>query len=389
MSHVIRFGVIGCGLMGREFAGAAARWCHLQGDLPRPEIVAVCDPNPEARAWFTSRFPSVRWSESDYRALLAHGEIDAVYCAIPHHLHAQVYCDIIRAGKHLMGEKPFGIDQAANAQILRTAAEHPEVVVRCSSEFPFFPACQQLIRWIEEGRFGKLIEVRAQFNHSSDLDLNKPINWKRRVATNGAYGCMGDLGIHTQHVPFRAGWTPESVFAKLSKLVDFRPGPDGAPVPCETWDNATLICSARGLDGQGFPLYLETKRMSPGSTNEWSLTVLGLQTSARFTTDDPNAFYYTDSRETEQAWCRVVIGNKPVFPTSTGSIFEFGFSDSILQMWASFLCEAAGIAVPFGCFRPEETALSHRLQTAALLSHREQRAVKLCECAPELTISSK
>ena len=47
--RTIRFAVIGCGLMGREFASAAARWCHLNADIPRPEIVGVCDVSPEAR----------------------------------------------------------------------------------------------------------------------------------------------------------------------------------------------------------------------------------------------------------------------------------------------------------------------------------------------------
>ena len=44
----IRFGLIGCGLMGREFASAAARWCHLLKPDARPEIVAACDANAGA-----------------------------------------------------------------------------------------------------------------------------------------------------------------------------------------------------------------------------------------------------------------------------------------------------------------------------------------------------
>ena len=52
----VKFGVVGCGLMGREFASAAARWCHLLTDLPAPEIVAVCDLNEQARGWFTMSF---------------------------------------------------------------------------------------------------------------------------------------------------------------------------------------------------------------------------------------------------------------------------------------------------------------------------------------------
>ena len=49
MKKTVRFGVIGCGLMGREFAGAAARWSQLSEDIPRPEIVGVADPDADRR----------------------------------------------------------------------------------------------------------------------------------------------------------------------------------------------------------------------------------------------------------------------------------------------------------------------------------------------------
>ena len=45
-----------------------------------------------------------------------------------------------------------------------------------------------------------------ELNYSSDIDPNKVINWKRMEAVNGAYGCMGDLGMHVLHVPLRLGW---------------------------------------------------------------------------------------------------------------------------------------------------------------------------------------
>ena len=374
----IRFGIIGCGLMGREFASASARWCHLLEDLPQPELVAVCDKNPASAKWFTDHFPSIGLVTDDYHELLRDPQVQAVYCALPHNLHAQVYCDIIRAGKHLLGEKPFGIDKAANDRILQAVREHPEVLVRCASEFPYYPACQQLIRWIREGRFGKIIEVRSCFKHSSDMDPNKPINWKRMIEINGEYGCMGDLGIHTQHVPFRVGWKPKNVYAKLSNLITERPDGKGGMAECRTWDNAVMICDTEDENGT-FPIYFETKRMSPGSTNEWSLEVLGLKNSARFSTNDPGAFCYTQSWDKEQAWCRLNVGYKPLFATITGGIFEFGFTDAILQMWAAFLAELDGQDPRFGCFTPEETALSHKLHTAALESFRTGRVVSLEE----------
>ena len=373
----IRFAIIGCGLMGREFASAAARWCHMTADIPAPEIVGVSDLNPNARQWFCDNFDTVKYSTADYTELLDKEDIDAVYCAVPHNLHEKIYVDIINAGKHLLGEKPFGIDAEANKVIMDAIKAHPEVIVRCSSEFPYYPACQKLIEWIREGKFGKIIEVRSAFCHSSDMDTQKPINWKRTLSINGEYGCMGDLGIHTEHVPFRMGWKPLNVFAKLSNIVTERPDGKGNTVPCETWDNAILLCDVKDVDGSVFPMMYETKRLSPGSTNEWRLEVYGLEASAKFSTNDPGAFCYTQSLGKEQAWCRVNVGYKPMIPTITGGIFEFGFTDSILQMWGAFMCELSGIEVPFGCVTPEETELSHKLQTAALLSNKTGRLVTI------------
>ena len=373
----IRFAIIGCGLMGREFASAAARWCHMTADIPTPEIVGVSDVNPAARQWFSDNFDSVKYSTDDYTELLAKDDIDAVYCAVPHNLHEKIYVDVINAGKHLLGEKPFGIDAEANRTIMNAIKAHPEVIVRCSSEFPYYPACQKLIEWIREGKFGKIIEVRSAFCHSSDMDTQKPINWKRTLSINGEYGCMGDLGIHTEHVPFRMGWKPLNVFAKLSNIVTERPDGKGNVVPCETWDNAILLCDVKDVDGSIFPMMYETKRLSPGSTNEWRLEVYGLEASAKFNTNDPGAFVYTQSLGKEQAWCRVNVGYKPMIPTVTGGIFEFGFTDSILQMWGAFICELSGIEVSFGCVTPEETELSHKLQSAAILSNKTGKLVTI------------
>lgn len=373
----IRFGIIGCGLMGKEFASAAARWCHLNMDISVPEIVGICDVNRDMHIWFTDHFPSVKYAVTDYTELLSKTDIDAIYCAVPHNLQEKIYIDIIKAGKHLLGEKPFGIDQKANANIYREIKKHPEVLVRCSSEFPFYPACQVLCDWIKEDKFGRILEVKAGFNHSSDMDTTKPVNWKRRSEINGEYGCMGDLGIHTQHIPFHVGWIPQNVCGKLSKFVEKRPDGKGNIADCDTYDNATLICDVEDQNGQCFPMILENKRMAPGSTNEWYIEVYGMEESARFNTNDPNAFWFTQSWGKEQAWSRIVVGNKPLFPTITGGIFEFGFSDAILQMWAAFVCELEGKKPEFGCFTPEETRMSHALLTTALTSHKNKTIEKI------------
>jgi predicted dehydrogenase len=375
----IPFGIIGCGLMGREFASAAARWAHLLEMDAAPEIVAVCDANPKLLPWYTDNFPSIKQATPDYRALLANPAVTAVYCAVPHHLHQEIYCAIIASGKHLMGEKPFGIDRPANEAILDCLARHPGVFVRCSSEFPFYPAVQRIGRMIESGAFGRIIEVDAGFLHSSDLDPHKPLNWKRQVEYNGQYGCLGDLGMHVCHVPFRAGWTPRNVRAVLSNIVPKRPDGRGGTAPCETWDNATLLCDAADpASGDLFPMTLKTQRIAPGEKDTWYLKILGTRASARFSTKNPKRLELLDYTGGEQIWGQIDMGHETAFKSITGGIFEFGFSDAILQMWAAFLYELAHgrpLSRFAGCVIPEETALSHRLFTAALESQRTTAVV--------------
>lgn len=376
----INFALIGCGLMGREFASAVARWCHLLDQDVQPRIIAVCDANPAMTRWFEEAFPSIRLVTQDYRDLLTRDDIEAIYCAVPHNLHAQIYIDCIEAGKHLLGEKPFGIDLAANERIMQVVQAHPEVLVRCSSEIPFFPGAQKIMQYIREERFGTVLDVHASFLHSSDLDPGKPINWKRRVATNGEYGCMGDLGMHVLHVPLRAGWYPGNLRAILSNIVSERPGPDGEMVSCETWDNAALFCEVQDAK-QHFPMLLETKRIAPGEGNTWLLRITGTRLSVEFSTKYPKTLRtleYTPGGQ--QAWQSLDLGSQSAYPTITGAIFEFGFSDSVLQMWAAFcdeLAHGSAMRQPFTCVTPWETAQSHRIFTAALQSQREAQVVQL------------
>jgi len=379
--RTIRFGIIGGGLMGREFASACARWCHLRDLGVRPQVVAACSRSQSSLDWFRENVPSLKLATNDYRELLSNGEIDAVYCALPHHLHAEVNVDAIAARKNLLGEKPFGIDLEANARIVAAAQAHPEVLVRCSSEFPFFPGAYQITRFLREGRFGRIIEVESGLWHSSDLDPRKPINWKRQLEFNGEYGCLGDLGMHVLHIPLRFGWLPRNVRALLSKIVTHRPDRDGSLVPCDTWDNGILACEVNTGD-QCFPMLLSTKRIAPGEANTWFIRILGTDFSAEYSTKYPKTLRTLTFRPgMPQSWEVRDLGYESAYPTVTGAIFEFGFPDAMLQMVAAFCDELAHghdrMHQPFRCVTPEESSQHHRVLTAALESGRTGQTVPI------------
>ncbi len=377
--RTVRFGIIGCGMMGREFASAAARWLHLPEMTVRPEIVAICNRTLDAPKidWFRQNVPTIRQVTSDHEELLKNPEVEAVYIAVPHNLHEQFYLAALAAGKHLMGEKPFGIDLKANRAVMAAVKKHPECFVRCASQFIFFPAVQRIGRMIEAGAFGQIIEVNAGFLHSSDLNPRKPINWKRTLKYNGEYGCLGDLGPHACTVPFRAGWVPRNVRAVLSNIIPERPDGRGGKAVCETWDNATLLCEARDpASGSVFPLTVRTERISPGEKNNWYIEIYGTRASVRYSLKDANVLElleYAPGGEgnPEQAWRRIDMGHEVTYGSITPEIFQFGVSDAILQMWAAFLYELDGKRTPArfaGCVTPAESVTWHKLFTAALES---------------------
>jgi predicted dehydrogenase len=373
----LRLGIIGGGLMGREVASAIGRWCALLDFPVRLELTAVCDVQEKVRDWFR-QIPTVRLLTADYHEMLRSPEVDVVYVAVPHHLHEAIYCDVLRAGKDLFAEKPFGINLVAAERIRATGRESGRFVA-CSSEFPFLPGAQRAWKFVRGQDLGHLLEIRSGFHHSSDLDPTKPINWKRQNQFCGEIGVMGDLGMHAVHLPFRLGFLPRRVFAQLQKVFTERPDGKGGMAACDTWDNAMLHCDVE-MNGREVPMRIETKRLAPGEMNTWFFEVLGTERGVRFSTKEPKTLWVFERRSSgEQVWERHDVGQgASAFPVVTGGIFEAGFPDCFLQMWAAFAAEREGVLGDrLACVTPDEAVRSHQLFAAALRSHAEKRAVEI------------
>src|SRR5476651_594125 len=163
MSEKVKIGIIGGGLMGREVASALGRWFVLDNYPVQAELVALCDLVEKQREWFR-QVPTVKLLTADHKELLASPEVDVVYVAVPHNLHEALYCDVLRAGKDLLAEKPFGVDLASAVRIRDLAAKLGRFV-RVSSEFPFLPGAQRIFQMARSGTFGRLLEIRSGLLH--------------------------------------------------------------------------------------------------------------------------------------------------------------------------------------------------------------------------------
>lgn len=192
---------------------------------------------------------------------------------------------------------------------------------------------------------------------------------------------MNDLGMHVTHLPLRLGWSPTRIYSRLQRLHTERPDGKGGVAASDTWDNATVLCSAT-IQNEIVPLTLEMKRLAPGETNTWIFELLGTDGGVRFSTKEPKTLW-TFQRGQEQVWSKTDLGFGTAFKTITGGIFEPGFPDILQQMWAAFLAERAGLlGWRLGCVTPDEAVAQHELWQAALISQREARAVEVSEVSP-------
>jgi len=155
MSKKLKIGIIG--------SGGIARGCHMRGYATMPdlcEMVAVCDVNPETakKAADESQVPGIY---PDYHELLADPEIDAVSVATPNKYHMQPTIDALKAGKHVICEKPLAMN-AEEAKLMCRAAKDSGKILQVALQMRFSGQARFMKQYIEDGHMGDIYFARAQ-----------------------------------------------------------------------------------------------------------------------------------------------------------------------------------------------------------------------------------
>ena len=121
MNCNLKVGVIGIGNMGSAHAS-----CVASGKIEGMELVALCDTIPSRQEYCRTTFPSTA-VYSDYQQLLQDKNVEAVIIAVPHPLHSKLASDALRAGKHVLLEKPVDIAVSRAKELNKIAEESGKV----------------------------------------------------------------------------------------------------------------------------------------------------------------------------------------------------------------------------------------------------------------------
>ena len=178
----LRIAVVGGGDIGIRNGESAAA-------APSVQIAAVYDANYEVCRQMARRLsvkPAV-----NYKDLLARNDIDAVLLSIPHHLHLPLGVAAAEAGKHVLMEKPLGVDLSAATVLLKTCNKH-RVRLTVNFSFRFKPTIQLARRLIEDGVIGEVAGIQVmhlKFKSAGywegGYSARSPNNWRSSVKKAG------------------------------------------------------------------------------------------------------------------------------------------------------------------------------------------------------------
>src|SRR5436309_1522765 len=147
MTKKLRFGIIGCGVIGRIHAEAIT-------SLPVAQLVAVADSIPERAQELAEKFHVTPYE--DFQEMLAHEELDVVDICTPSGQHGEEASQVMRSGRHVIVEKPMDISHTAIEEMLRVQQETGVKLV-VISQHRFDPVTLQVHDLVEEQAFGRLV----------------------------------------------------------------------------------------------------------------------------------------------------------------------------------------------------------------------------------------
>ena len=318
MSNVLRVGMVGYAFMG---AAHSQGWRNATRffDLPVGiELTAVAGRNAEAVEAARERY-GFGAAVSDWRQLVERDDIDLIDVCTPGDTHAEIAIAALRAGKHVLCEKPLANTVAEAEEMAAVAREAAVrgVYALCGFTYRRTPALAYAHRLIEEGRLGTLRQVRGQYLQDWLHDENAPMTWRLDKSKSGS-GALGDIGAHLiDTTQWLTGQPITGVSALLETFVKTRPvagersglggvGSADAPRADVTVDDAAVF-SARFADGAIGAF--EASRFALGRKNAFRVEINGTDGSLAFDFEANNELQFFDGSDpvAEQGFRRILV----------------------------------------------------------------------------------
>jgi predicted dehydrogenase/diketogulonate reductase-like aldo/keto reductase len=175
MNSVLNWGILATGRIAGIFATGVAR-------SGSGRLVAVGSRGIESAARFAAEFKVPR-AQGSYEALLADPEVQAVYIATPHPQHVEWVIKAAEAGKHVLCEKPIGLNHA-DAMVAAEACRRNGVLLMEAFMYRCHPQTAKIVELVKTGALGKVGVIQATFGFNAGLNAESRL-WANRLGGGG------------------------------------------------------------------------------------------------------------------------------------------------------------------------------------------------------------
>ena len=336
----LRIGLIGTGFMGRTHSNGYNRVDNFFPELQySPVLKAVCSRNKEKVQAFADQW-GYESIETDWKALIARNDIDAVDICTPNDMHAEIAIAAAKAGKMILCEKPLARSLAESKGMV-DAVEKAGVKNTVWYNYRRLPAVSLAKQIVDSGKLGKIFHYRANFLQdwtiSADVPQGGTAAWRLDAEAAGS-GVTGDLLAHCIDTAMWLNGGIKDVSAVTETFIKERMHQVTGKMQKVGIDDACIFhCH---FDNGSLGLF-EYTRYARGHKALYTFEINGEHASIRWDLHDLNRLEYFDHRDESivRGWrsIHVTDGDQPYMDKWWVPGLGIGYEHSFIHQAADFL----------------------------------------------------
>lgn len=335
MKRKLRYGMVGGGQ--NAFIGAVHRMAaNLDGQLDLVAGAFSSDPKNSQKTgkqlFLDPRRVYGSYEEMAQRetALPADERIDFISIVTPNFLHAPVATTFLKAGFHVVCDKPMTLT-LADAKALRRVVRGSGKILALTHNYIGYPMVKEARELVRSGKLGKILKVIAEYQQGwlldrIEVDGQKQAEWRTDPRRAGASGCLGDIGTHAENLGrYITGLEIDSVCTEFTTFIPGRRLEDDANVMIR------YKGGARGI--------LHCSQIACGEENNLIIRIYGTEGSLAWYQEHPNDLKFISKGEPARILRR---GNEYVSAAAKQfTRLPFGHPEAFIEAFANIYLEAA------------------------------------------------
>ena len=348
MKKSLNFAMIGYGFMAKAHSHALRSLGAFYPDLPSVEMTTICGRNAEALEHGRKIF-GWKTAETDWRKILDRDDIDVIDIVTPGNFHAEIAIAALKAGKHVICEKPLA-NSVAEAEAMVEAAQEAEsrgIFSMVAFNYRCVPALALAQKLIQADKVGRIYHVKANYLQDWIVDPEFPLVWRLDESKAGS-GSLGDIGSHIIDLAhFLTGAKIINVSGRMKTFIKERPLPgkytglnassNSQERGLVTVDDATVF-TAECDDGS--LANFEATRFATGQKNGMSIEIYGSAGSLKYNFENMNElFFYENSSNNLDGFKRILVteGTHPYMSSWWPPGHIIGYEHSFIHEISNFV----------------------------------------------------